>query len=435
MRALLICPADRPSAAFLSRRAPLALMPVLGRSLLDLWMAELASRGAREVLVLATDRPEEIRRILRKGEPWGLRAEVVPESRELAVDEARAKYQALNSRATGPPANWLPAPHDLVVLDHLPTGTPLWSDPASWFRALLEAIPSAPPQRVGYRELSPGVWIHVRAQIAAGAHLEGPCWIGSHASVGARSRVGPGTIIEDGAYVDDGAEVVHSFVGPATYVGAMTELRESLAWGRSLFKWSTGSLTEVTDGFLLGELGSQRAHKRPTSIPGRLAALLALFLCSPLALVAGLRRRAGEPWLISRQAVRAPIRDAQCLETCIYHELAGLPAPWRRWPELWRIARGDFAWVGNRPLTREQAADLQNDFERLWLAVPTGLVSLGDAEQSGDAFGDEARAHASFYAVRNDRWSDLRILWRVFGRAAPRSSPRIAVEVTPQSQS
>ena len=52
-------------------------------------------------------------------------------------------------------------------------------------------------------------------------------------------------------------------------------------------------------------------------------------------------------------------------------------------------ARGEFAWVGNRPLTRQQAAELRTDFERLWLAVPAGLVSLADAEGCDDPMGDE----------------------------------------------
>ena len=61
MKAILICPADRSSAAFLARTCPLALVPIFGRSLLDLWLTDLANSGAHKVLILAADRPEKVR--------------------------------------------------------------------------------------------------------------------------------------------------------------------------------------------------------------------------------------------------------------------------------------------------------------------------------------------------------------------------------------
>ena len=57
-----------------------------------------------------------------------------------------------------------------------------------------------------------------------------------------------------------------------------------------------------------------------------------------------------------------------------------------------------------------------SEFERLWLAVPSGLVSLADAEGCTDSFSDEARAHSSFYAVQSSRAENLRLLGRAFRR-------------------
>ena len=56
--------------------------------------------------------------------------------------------------------------------------------------------------------------------------------------------------------------------------------------------------------------------------------------------------------------------------------------------------------MGNRPLHSFEAGKLVNDFERLWLATPIGLISQADAEGCFERFSDEARAHASFYAVQ-----------------------------------
>ena len=84
----------------------------------------------------------------------------------------------------------------------------------------------------------------------------------------------------------------------------------------------------------------------------------------------------------------------------------------RSWPQLLNIVRGDFAWVGNRPLGPVEVAQLESEFDRLWLAAPIGLISLADAEGVAGAFTDEARACASFYAVRADWRLDLSILAR-----------------------
>ena len=123
----------------------------------------------------------------------------------------------------------------------------------------------------------------------------------------------------------------------------------------------------------------------------------------------------GWPVLTPRLAVRPRAPDAVAVpgDTMIYYELIGADVWLRRWPQLWSIVRGQFAWVGNRPLSPEQAGGLANDFERLWLAAPIGLFSLADAEGSAEPFSDEARAHASYYAAEKN-W---RLDWAVLAHA------------------
>jgi lipopolysaccharide/colanic/teichoic acid biosynthesis glycosyltransferase len=74
------------------------------------------------------------------------------------------------------------------------------------------------------------------------------------------------------------------------------------------------------------------------------------------------------------------------------------------------VVRGDFAWVGNRPLSPAQVADLSSDFERLWLAAPIGLISLAHAEGATDV--SEARPWASLYASQANWRLDLSIIMR-----------------------
>jgi hypothetical protein len=105
------------------------------------------------------------------------------------------------------------------------------------------------------------------------------------------------------------------------------------------------------------------------------------------------------------------------LREMTYSELRSLRGIARRWPQLWRIVRGEFTWVGNRPLLREQATQLETEFEQLWLSAPVGLVSLSDVLGCGDRFDDDARAHSSFYAAHANRQIDRKVLrWLLLRR-------------------
>jgi hypothetical protein len=129
-----------------------------------------------------------------------------------------------------------------------------------------------------------------------------------------------------------------------------------------------------------------------------------------------------QPSLRSHIAVRPQLSTTPCpTETMVYYELANCAGWLRFWPQLWNIARGDFAWVGNRPLSPAEVAELTNDFERLWLAAPIGLISLADAEGTTEPFGDDTRACASFYAVMANWRLDLSILARTFMATTKRS--------------
>lgn len=163
------------------------------------------------------------------GEAWGLRI-TGPDERDFA--DARR-----------------------FVLDSLPQAPdlPLWSSYPVWFDAQMALLERMARQRVGMRELRPGVFVGLRTRLAPDARLTGPLWIGDNVFIGPGAVVGPKAVVEDDSYLDDGSEVVETIVGPGTYAGSFTELRRSFAWGRELLQLDTGSMTEVQDRFLLSE--------------------------------------------------------------------------------------------------------------------------------------------------------------------------------------
>ena len=189
-----------------------------------------------------------------------------------------------------------PAAREAHLLDRLPQlpEHPLWTSYPGWFDAIRAFVPVAARERVGMREVAPGVWVGMRSRVAETAKLQGPCWIGANVFVGPGCVLGPDAFIEDGAYIEESAEVVASVIGPRTYLGALTEVRQSFAWGRGLLNLPSGSFTEITDRFLLDELSPAAragAAEAKADRPAAVASGPARILERALAIAPGLWRK------------------------------------------------------------------------------------------------------------------------------------------------
>jgi NDP-sugar pyrophosphorylase family protein len=251
---ILICPSERPSVGFLAQSVPLVAVPVLGQNLLSYWMEALSGRGAKEVLVLATDRPEFVRSVLGDGSRWGLRVQVQAELKELSAEAAAAQFTGQGTEASAA------EPDKIIVLDHWPgmEGAPLFRSYRDWFNAVLAWMPQAAKQtQIGLREIQPQIWCGRRTSIAPNAVLKAPCWLGDHVRIKTDAVIGPEAILEDGVVIDSAAEVRSSLVGPDTFVGGLTRVEGSIAWGSTLIDWRSGSCTQVPDPFLLCALGQR----------------------------------------------------------------------------------------------------------------------------------------------------------------------------------
>lgn len=251
MKTLLICPSLRPAVPQLAEDGPLVTATILGECLVGHWIEHLAALGARQVKIVAADRADEVRAAVGDGARWGVKIEVVAAGVEPTPAEAAARYRPAGER------DWLPVPHDIVLLSHLPgcRELPLFESYAGWFAALLAWMPRAiTPARVRVNEILPGIWVGRRARVSPAAELIAPCWIGDQVFVEPRAVVGPGAIIEDRAVVECDARVAQSWVGPDTFVGRMTSVANSLASGSTLTNWGTDSSLRVPDPFLLCSL-------------------------------------------------------------------------------------------------------------------------------------------------------------------------------------
>lgn len=411
MKALLICPAERLGVNALSEAAPLANLHIFGKPVVHHWLEHLAGCGAKEIKILASDRPEQVRHITGNGARWGLHVEIIPESHELNCNEARKKYFKPNSSNTT----------ELVALmDHLPDFPEykLFESYAEFFSALQFCISQDPARTlVGAKEIKPGIRVGMRTQISPRAKLIAPCWIGDNVSIKQDAVIGPMAILENGVAVENAATIYDSWMAPQTFAGSLIQMKDSLALGSTLVNFQTNSVTKIPDEFLLCALEHRSRRIRSGNFFGRLCALFVIAFTFPFALFAILKAKLqGHRALRPRRAVAPQAGFPENAATISYYEFANVSGWWKRWPQLWNVAAGDFAWIGNRPLTPVEAGKLANEFERLWLAAPIGLISQSDAEGCSDLASDEARAHGSFYAAQANWRLDCKIFFRAMKR-------------------
>ena len=265
-------------------------MPLFGETVLDLWLAHLSASGVKQVKVLAADRVHQINALVGSGEKWGLEARVCSEAIEPTPAEARKRHKPTGAEGQGFP----PEPEDVRVVDHLPwdDSYPLFGGYTDWFNGCKSILERAQAGfRVGMRMVRPGVWVGKGCQIAPTAELVGPCWLGRGVHVGRHAVIGPNVIIEDETFVDETAELSDSWVGPHTFVGALTNVTESLAWGSSLINWRTGSHIVVPDPFLLSSVDQARQAVKGILAPRRLPTFFQEKISRPIAAWAGLKAK------------------------------------------------------------------------------------------------------------------------------------------------
>ncbi|MCC5834919.1 MAG: hypothetical protein JJU20_09325 [Opitutales bacterium] len=249
MNALLICPDSRPVVRHLGDELPLALLAVLGTTLVESWLVHLAGSGVRKVRLLSSDRIESIRAVVGNGARWGLEVELIETPYEFSVRDAMSRF----GESVEP-----------IVMDQLPgdRSVPLFESYQSCFDALCKWISFAlTPDRIGVREIRPNVFVGQGTHIPRDALLIGPCWIGSNVRLGSGLKIGPMVVVEDEGIIQKGAQLSHSLIGPESIVGRSAYVFNSMVFGNLLIDWQMNSAIHVTDAFLLGSLQTPKAIK------------------------------------------------------------------------------------------------------------------------------------------------------------------------------
>ena len=264
-------------------------------------------------------------------------------------------------------------------------------------------------------EVKKGVRIGRGARVHASAEVNPPVHIGENSRIGPGVRLGPHAVVSRDCVVEEGCVVQDAVIFPETYVGEGLDLRDALVDRNQLVNVKVGGGVSIPDRYVLGSITERQFRGWMVTAACRLIAGAILFIASPLLLgmvLIGKLRRQG-PTLVRRKVVRQPSSpEPAAWRTYDLLSLASgggaaqrrvEPGPldflFRFLPGLVNVARGELAFVGLPPRSKEEIAALPEDWRDLYLETKAGLVTEAMVMHEGATSVEEKYTSEAYYSV------------------------------------
>ncbi len=343
MIAVITLPGPDAEMHGLDRTAPLALLPLGDRPMLQHIVEFLVLQGVRQFEFLLEHAPQAVEQALGDGTRWGCRfryhltAKTEQPYRSISViqeiaygtpwllaqasdfplavfhDHERVDCPVWFSHSEGSPhsagtilfpgGDWGSAVEPLST-DHLST---FLSYPAT--RSFVTNIPArlwlsahsptellATQERLLSGELSglmmggvendPGVWIARNVAVHPSAKLIAPVFVGPNSRIGRGVVVGPNVVVSGNCVIDEHSTLRNSLLVAGSYVGEKLELDEVIVDRNLLVSAKLGTGVTVSDNFLLGGLAAQPESRRVVQWLHSVTAFFLILVLSPFYLLA-----------------------------------------------------------------------------------------------------------------------------------------------------
>ncbi|MDG4594365.1 MAG: NDP-sugar synthase [Candidatus Contendobacter sp.] len=470
MQALIL--ADRLGRELepLTERTCVALLPVVGKPVLEHTLEALVAAGVREAVIAISPFADQVRAVIGDGSRWGMRLDYVltqgEENPDTVVERCQNRIQAevlalrgdvlrgaalgeFQQRAgevSGPvvlgravaapislclnraggrgglePLRWAgesPAPGSAWPVVELPTGALNRLDSlAAYHRANLDAAAGRfPGLIVPGRQVALGLTVGLRSRVSPRSLRQGIAFVGRNCRIEASAEFYGEVVIANRVIVDRHVILRDSVILSDTYIGELLEVQNAIVWGNHLIRVDTGAVLPVIETFLLADL-------REVTLSGTLAEplnrvlgalLLALSLpLWPLALVAALAGDAAAPLRETRlRGNRLEFDEFGTRRRRVFvaREWATMIPVLRHLPRLLAVVSGDLRLVGVEPLTPEQVEDRLDEWEQVGDQAPAGLIGPTQLTLPADAPREERLLSDAFYARQRSTGRDLRYL-------------------------
>jgi NDP-sugar pyrophosphorylase family protein len=352
MFVILTCFGKCEPFAGLTQQIPVAMLPVLGKPILEHLIEQCVDVGATRIHVALLEHPRPVRHLLGNGERWGApisawnfrnpcsydivlkrlagdhRGSVLLIPAETLIDLDFEALIAFHERGAQQltrvmareipkelkPGSWeenCPEPvsdegvrDTSIVLTDFPTEThgtfDTFTSDGDWLRVetptdLLHANRGSLYGR--FRHLTrPGVakpeigWLGHHCRIDHPVSIEPPVFIGNHVYISSGVRIGGGSAIGNCVIIDEQAKIESSVIMDDTYVGSYTDVLEKIVGGNFVMNAKTGLGMKVTDPIIVSDLRERTVRLAARRATDKALAALMLLLTCPIWILKGLLR-------------------------------------------------------------------------------------------------------------------------------------------------
>lgn len=477
MLAVIFCNTHRPLPQTLAAHYEFAMLPLANRPVAWHLVEQCVRAGITRLLFVAQEKPEALREQLGNGERWGVSIDVVPPVKARRNEQAQNDFETdfvTENQATLSallreeqavlvfPSLWLCEPEDIARLvqqqkEPAPVGrllgthraapqmhivgntTPATivrphtpplqlSTVADIYNATMQALDGNLPWLVREeKETAAGIFAGHHSNIHPEATLHPPVIIGPYVTVAAGCTIGPHAVIGASSIVDSGAEIIHSVLEAESYVGPMTYRQDMLSISNMLFSLPDEACILVPDDFLQNTLNKAGSSGRQgaqilRNIVHRCIAVILLLAFWPLPLLL---------WLVGgfrfHSRIIAGIEQSDSLDcehqvsqlTIRQAATAGLPRIIALFPALLDVAAGRIALVGPEPVSMEEAASMQHEWERLRFKTRPGLIPPWAGLAPAPLNDVEKRTINAWYGRHADLRTDADVLAGLLRRGWP----------------
>jgi mannose-1-phosphate guanylyltransferase/phosphomannomutase len=223
-------------------------------------------------------------------------------------------------------------------------------------------------------------------------------------------------VLSDGVIVDKQASVKSSVVFPYSYIGQSVELSNAIVCPPYLIRVDTGSVTRVTDAFLLCDLKRTPVGSWVSNVTNRFLGMVLLLVSAPVwpialfgTLFTSSSHRIRKLVLIGNLTRRGELGEEQRQEFQTAELVINVPI-FRHLPKLWAVAVGHLRFIGVSPLSPMECKARTEEWERIRDQAPSGLLGPSQLFLSLDVSAEERFLVEGEYAANRSLLRDLSLV-------------------------
>jgi NDP-sugar pyrophosphorylase family protein len=270
------------------------------------------------------------------------------------------------------------------------------------------------------KEIRKGLWVGRNSFIDPAAEINTPVLIGENCSIKKSVSIGEYSIIGDGVIVDCDTNIKRSIVCEKSYVGTNTEINDSIVNQNFIYNLPAMLNLYVDDDTIIGNMEKNIFTGKMEKIINIVVALILFCLFTPVMLILYIYHllRPSKRYLDKMTGYGGygfkDMKGVPELTLISQYYFKSSHSLVRKLPGLINVIKGDISLIGNSILSKEEVEQLREDWQKVRLNAPTGLIHLWETEKKPVSTWEEMIVAENYYASTRSFRDDFRILVKYF---------------------